>query len=165
MRTMCTKFKCCEPFKGLEGLYSQPSAGMSIFWCSFIFLFLIKCTFLSISRVAGKNPVETLTSPSLLSLSKALNTQWNCGTAQWSTDQSLFVLDSLQEWHCASVISNISKKHTLTISSNYLKKLNIKIKKKCTLTCRNKCPYISLTSRVSVASLFHFNLFLRYKEK
>lgn len=58
MHTMCTKFKCCEPFKGLEGLYSQPSAGMSIFWCSFIFLFLIKCTFLSISRVAGKNPVD-----------------------------------------------------------------------------------------------------------
>lgn len=129
MHTMCTKFKCCEPFKGLEGLYSQPSAGMSIFWCSFIFLFLIKCTFLSISRVAGKNPVDKVKRkhsprPHYYHWAKPSTPS---GTAQWSTDQSLFVLDSLQEWHCASVISNISKKHTLTISGNYLKKLNIKI--------------------------------------
>lgn len=84
------------------------------------FLFLIKCTFLSISRVARKNHVDKVKrkhSP------RPHYDHWAkpstpSGTAQWSTDQSLFVLDSLQEWHCASVISNISKKHTLTISNN-----------------------------------------------
>lgn len=154
----------------VKKVYTRIQVQECLYFVSLLFIFFIKCTFLSISRVAEKNHVDKVKRkrsprPHYYPWAKPSTPSCSCETAQWSTDQSLFVLGSLQEWHCASVISNISKKHTLTLSNNYLKKLNIKILKKCTLTCRNQCPYISLTLRVSVASLFHFNSFVRYKEK